>query len=59
MVVEVLDGVVTGALTTTAEEGSEIPVVPGMVDETAAETAVAVVAAAMADLLITVATISS
>lgn len=54
-----LGGVVTGALTTTVAVGSEIPVVPGMVDETAAETAVAVVAAAMADLLITVATISS
>lgn len=57
VVVEVLGGAVTGFTTTV--EGSAIPVVPGMVDETAAETAVAVVAAAMADLLITVATISS
>lgn len=45
--------VVTGA------DGSEMPVLPGMLEETAAETAVAVVAAAIADLLITVATISS
>lgn len=55
VVVEEVPGAVTGVIA----DGSEIPAVPGMVDETAAETAVAVVAAAMAVLLITVATISS
>lgn len=58
VVVEDPGAVVTGLQTTVVVE-SEIPAVPGIVDETAAETAVAVVAAAMADLLMTVATISS
>lgn len=57
VVVEDDPGVVTGVVA--GADGSEMPVLPGMLEQTAAETAVAVVAAAIADLLITVATISS
>lgn len=49
----------TGVTELAAVGGSEMPALPGMVDRTAAETAVAVVAAAIAVLLMTVATISS
>lgn len=57
VVVEDDPGVAT--VVVTGADGSEMPALPGMLEQTAAETAVAVVAAAIADLLITVATISS